>query len=255
MGLYEKDNYLADIDFLISTKIREYDMKDAGFNLTRHYKLLPQKTIDYLLTLNKKQRKIQIGIYMRDDDEYNKALTNAFKDARGMFFEANRIEDNQVLSIKKDAIFLIGKSIQHQTFGDYIFFDIKNTYTSFYNINGLEFYYSPKIIDVKGISDKIIEEYHMDHMMRFFITCMRLIETGQTDQLRRYLKKFVGDYKAFKLDPGYYRQFDEKSRFSLDMPKSKCVYYLNMLNSDSIPYTNVGFNYIKYILFFVQNFM
>lgn len=255
MGLYESDKYLADVEFLVATKIREYDLKSAGFNLTKEFKLLSKKKIEFLSTLDKKQRTIQIGLYMREDKEYNKALTAAFKKARKMFFKANDIKPEHVLSIKKDAIFLINKVASVQKFGDYIFFDTKNTYTSYHNINGFEFYANARTLDIKGISDEVIERYHRDYLVNFIHTCIKFIEKDQIKPLRRYLKKFVRDYKSLDLHVGYYRELTSKSEYSLDLPGSDCIYYLEEMNSDGIKYTNIGYNYINYILYFIKNFM
>ena len=82
--LYKNDFYTTeDYDYIISKKIIEYDIKDAGFNLSKYYKLLPDDKLNYLKSLHKSQRTIQIGRYMRDDLNYNKELTKSFEHMRG----------------------------------------------------------------------------------------------------------------------------------------------------------------------------
>ena len=50
-----KDRYTSsEIKFLSNAMIIEYDMKRAGLNIIRKYKLLPDKKINKLLDLNKK---------------------------------------------------------------------------------------------------------------------------------------------------------------------------------------------------------
>ena len=64
--LYEKHNYLnKDIEYLISREIIEYDIKSAGFNLIKQYKLLDDAKILHLESLSKKQRQITIGLYQK----------------------------------------------------------------------------------------------------------------------------------------------------------------------------------------------
>jgi len=254
MSLYEKDKYLANIDYLISSKIREYDMREAGFNLIKEYNLLSDKKIKYLSSLDKKQRTIQIGIYMRDDQKFNKDLTSSFKKARKIFFEMNNIEDNEVLSIKKDAVFLINKTAITTVIGKYIEFRNKNTYTSYHYINGYEFYYNKDIIDVKGISDSTVKK-HSEGFLIFLNRIMKLIEDNDSYRTFDYLKKFVRDYKQFNLNTQYYKEFNNKSLFAINKPNSKCIFYSDTLNKADIKYTNIGYNYSNYILYFIQNFM
>ena len=42
----------------------------------------------------------------RDDKNFSKALTDKFADARYQFIEANQISDTNIVSVKKDAIFV-----------------------------------------------------------------------------------------------------------------------------------------------------
>ena len=47
--LYVRSGYLnRDIDYLLNTDIREYDLKSAGLSLIKQFKLLPQNDIAYL---------------------------------------------------------------------------------------------------------------------------------------------------------------------------------------------------------------
>ena len=62
-----------------------------------------------------------------------------------------------ILSIKNDAVFIINKKLINIEFG-LIKFVEKNIYTSFYKINGIEYYYyysnftKEEYLDIKGIS-------------------------------------------------------------------------------------------------------
>ena len=127
-SLYEKTLYLnKDIDYLFNCEIREYDMQEAGFNLCKEFKLLPDKTIQYLNTLDKNQRHIQIGVYQKNKEFANK-LKEAFILARKRFFEANELDDTDILAIKKDAIFVIKKNCINQKLSEFINFRPKNQY-------------------------------------------------------------------------------------------------------------------------------
>jgi len=107
--LWKRDLYVQDIDYIINSNIYEYDIKRAGFNLIQYYELLDDKTIEYLASLQKDEQTRRIGLLRRDDVQLNKELSKAFENMRKKFFIDNKIKDHQVLSIKKDAIFIINK--------------------------------------------------------------------------------------------------------------------------------------------------
>ena len=157
---YLKDVYInKDIDYLVSTYIREYDIRKANISILLSKGLITQSEFDYYASL--KNRSVVIGLLQRDNEEIKRELNNGFREYRQKFFEANNIQDHEVLAIRKDAIFLISKEARTTTF-DYVNFVNKNTYTSFYRIFGYEYYYMCDRIrmteqfDVKGISDKVL---------------------------------------------------------------------------------------------------
>jgi hypothetical protein len=169
--LYERHNFLnKNIEYLVSNEIIEYDIKSAGFNLIKKYKLLDESKVNYLESLGKKQRQVQIGLYQRNDVELKKNLNDKFIEIRKWFFEQNNIEDDDVLSIKKDAIVTLRRCLVTEF--DNIQFIEKNVYTSYYYLNELEFYYNKDVIHVKGISDDLLElhgEYMLDFLHNFFL--------------------------------------------------------------------------------------
>ena len=104
--LYKSDTFINDnIFYLFNKTIYEYDMKSAGYNLSRAYKLLPESKLEELGRLKKERRSIEIGNIQRVNPEYKERLKLAFEEARRMFFEANDLQQNDIISIKKDAIF------------------------------------------------------------------------------------------------------------------------------------------------------
>lgn len=211
--LWKEDLYInQNIIYLFNKEIFEYDMKDAGFSLTREFKLLPQETIKKLDKLGKPARKRRLGIYQRDDNTFKENLKIAFKNARKMFFEENNLEDSDIISIKKDAIFTC-KRCEYQKFGEYIDFREKNQYSSYIRLGKkLEFYYSYDKLDVKGIGDDEIQ-LHNDYMLDFMRLYFKKMETDEPKNVIGFTKRFIDRYKAFQLPVGYYRKFDTKSNF------------------------------------------
>lgn len=150
--LIEKDIYLGPISYIKNTKITEYDIKSAGFNIIREFNLINEEAIKELELLDKNSRTIAIGKMMMKNSDLSKELTKNFATVRKLFVLANNIQEEDILSIKKDAIFIIQKTPKILKFGTFIEFVPKNVYTSFACINGMEMYYSgyTKKLDIKN---------------------------------------------------------------------------------------------------------
>lgn len=214
--LYKRDLYLnKSLDILLNMDIIEYDLKSANTSLCREYKLLPKEEIDAIEDLPKKDRVTKIGKLMRKDSKFKDGLKEAFLDIRYRFFTENDIQDNDILSVKKDAIFTLRKC-KVREFG-YCKFVPKNQYSSYMYLNNMEFYYKPDIfdydnsvIDVKGISDVCVQK-HNNHMMHFLRNVFRHMEESSTETSYTYIKNFIDAYKGLELDPNYYREFDQTS--------------------------------------------
>lgn len=209
-NLYKHHNYLNKYaEIMIGTDIYEYDMSSAGFNLIKYYKLIPDEKIKKLETRDKKIRQISIGLMCRNDKELKKALNDAFVDMRRKFFEANDIQDNEVLSIKKDAIFVL-RPCYMTSFGN-VEFVKKNVYSSYIYIDKKEIYYNKDTVHIKGISDDKVKQYHKEYMCDLFATCLRLLESMNEKKLKELLVEFGRMYKERELPVEYYREFNKNS--------------------------------------------
>ena len=220
--LYLKDNYLnKNYPMIINKVIIEYDLKSANTSLCKEYNLLPDIKIQEIENMTKRDRVKTIGKIMRKDEKFNSGLKDAFIDIRKRFFEENNIENEDVLAIKKDAIFCL-KEVKTTEFG-FCKFSSKNKYTSYLYINHLEIYYNSKgdflgddgKIDVKGISDNILEK-HSAYMLRFFKILFRHLETSPKKITNRYIANFIDKYKNLQLEVGYYREFNQMSIIRLN---------------------------------------
>lgn len=220
--LYLRDTYLnKNIPFLFNRVIIEYDLKSANTSLCKEYNLLPKEEIDKIEKKNKKGRVVTIGLLQKKDKKFKEALKLAFIDIRKRFFIDNNIKDEDILSIKKDAIFCL-KEVQYTDFGKCKFVK-KNVYTSYMYLNKLEFYYNSKgislgdggIIDVKGIDDEIVKK-HQDFMLKFFKNAFKHFESSDQKTIFNFLKRFIDKYKNLELEVGYYREFDQNGIIRLN---------------------------------------
>lgn len=244
MPLYEKTNYLnKDIEYLISNEIIEYDMKSAGFNIIKKFKLLDDKRIAHLESLPNKRRHITIGLYQQNNKDFAKELSDKFVEMRRLFFEANELEDDDILSIKKDAIITTKRC--YNTIFDNVEFVEKHMYTSYYYLSKFELYVGPTGIDMKGISDEKLK-YHEDYMLDFLFRFFKLVETGSRKQIVSNLVQFANYYKKKELEIGYYRELNKDSLFKLE--KNFIGDLIGVHHVDTIDNIDISFNYMKFIV-------
>lgn len=199
------------IEYLFNNEIIEYDMKDAGFTIVKFYKLVPPEEIKRLERLEKGERNRAIGKLQIGNKELSKALSDKFAEMRTLFVSANKLTDDDIISVKKDAIFTIGPC-QQIKFGK-VEFSAKNRYSSYLRLTenmNIELYYADGEIDVKGIGDHGINRHRL-YFLTFFQKLFSDLESKNVS-LKRYIKKFVDDYKGGNLDPEFYVEFNNMSR-------------------------------------------
>lgn len=242
--LYKKHNYLnKNIQYLVSNEIIEYDIQSAGFNLIKKFNLMGSDQIQYLEALPKKRRQIHIGLAMKKDKELVQKLNAKFVEAREWFFVQNELKEDDILSIKKDAIFTLRRC--HELEWDNIQFAEKNIYTSYYYMNGFEFYYNRECLDVKGISDERLE-HHKEYMLDFISTFCRSHEIGTRKGIIELLLEFSHHYRHRNLEMGYYRELNKDSLFRFhDKYQGSIIGFENVSSLDNI---DIGYNYAKYFV-------
>ena len=215
MELWEKDLFNnRNIFYLFNKDIVEYDMKEAGFSLTREHKLLSEEKIQNLLSYPKEERHIRLGYEQRENHVFKDALKNAFIEARKSFITENELDENDIISIKKDALFVTRKC-SHQSFGDYVLFREKNHYTSYIRLSAqVEFFYNENQIDVKGIRPEKLAD-HEPFMLKFIKQYFYKMETEPPVKVIDFLRRFITKYKERRLEAGYYQKFSRESGYDL----------------------------------------
>ena len=249
--LYIQDSYIANIPYLINTDVKYYDISKANISILYDKGMLSLDTYSRLYRLPKIKREIEVGIMMRDNLEIKEALKNGFIEFRKRLFETNNIEDKSVLSIKKDAVYVINRTLMHTQFGN-VSFSLGGTYTSFYKVMDLEIYYNSNYdrMDVKGINDNIISlhnHYFKDILsLIFFKAEKQSLQTTIAD-----IRYIIELYVNMKLDQECYREFNRTSSFRfkneynvLDTNYSLGVRNLSKeLSNKFSEYIDVSYNY------------
>lgn len=247
--------------FEINSKIVEWDIRRAGPSIIQELGLLPQKDIDHLLLLPKKQCDVEIGKRQIHDKEFSVVLEKGFTDFMETFLEDNGIDrETDVIAVKKDACFVINKKVDFDTFGKVRFIP-KNTYHAYLYIkptlvsgSGLEFYFKRgDEIDVKGlVNDRRVREQildlHKDGILNFLLYTVALAEQTSNDpnQMSEFLHKFVSLYKNRLLDFDYYREFNVESRYRYMFMGSEVM--ADTIDESMLEKVAIQYNYTHIIL-------
>ena len=222
--LWKFMNYKTPVKYYANTFIREYDLSKANINALLFRGRISKNLYDSFLNLDKKERETKIGLWIRKDRSVYEDIQKGIIYAKQCLSESNGIEDYDVVSIKNDAMFIVGKNLSNTKFYPFEF-KIKNTYTVYLQLADLEIYYgdlvNPEtdsietVIDIKGVPDKTLCLHSGGMLDLICDTCYRIQRENITDTV-----KWLGEmYQLFlnrKLPKQFYRNFDSFSGFTVN---------------------------------------
>lgn len=247
--LYNRMNYLADINYLIDNRIYEYDISKANISALRAMNSLTDEDYNNFLRMPKMDREIIVGkMELRDNTLYNK-IKEGISLSKKAFVEQNKIDDINILRIANDSIYTynIKESINLTVIVNNIpiTFVEKNKFTSFVNLNSILVFFSQNAdnwnIDVKGINqNKLI--FH-EKFLSFICTIIQYLEVGQSSIAFREFNKFYNDYISFNLSKEYYREFNDSSLFRI-----KGMTGYGLLDINQVPINEIDIGYNLYLL-------
>ena len=239
--IYERTIYDKNELPYVSNVITEYDLRKANISALRYYNIINDEDYNILLSMPKKVRELNIGMMIKKDISIFKHIKNGIIKAKELFFNINNIEDREVLSIKNDAIFLMGTRNIQCNVNELFTFVPKNTYTFYMKSMHLQIFYgynqinNSEVLDIKGIKD-IQLEYHRDYMVNFLCSLMYMIQNNTIEDTIQYYNNFYEQYINRKLPIGYYREFNATSKFKVGK------YLLDHLDSSYINIIDINTN-------------
>ena len=243
-------NYLSDRGVAYNSSIIEYDIRHANINVSKYYNLYSDiRYLDTLDALPKKDREVKFGLLLRDDPDFSKRLEEGFNNIVKEFLLSNNLDiDLDVISVKKDAVFVINHKVTNTQFGPVEFVQ-KSKYHAYINLNRLEFYVADKI-DVKGIGENY--KLHENGMLFIVQELINYLETGKN--VNTFLAEVADLYKKRQMDISVYREFNSASKY-------RCFIDGNMVLMDDISYEmldeccDISYNYINIILPLIRMFL
>ena len=236
-----------DVLYLRNKRIAEYDIVEGGYSISRNEGLLPTKFLRYLKTLDKKRRHIEIGKYAGEHKEFTKELFEGFRKYVTLFREENLIEDDKILSVKKDSITLYNSPIEQTKFGDYVEFTQREEATSYMLLEKKEFFLNSKTgkFWFKGFDSEI------DTRDTLIEEIKKLMEFGEYKPKRfifEYLRDLRQAYVTRELSHTYYRELNAVNSYKLQREMMGHHVYLDVVNDDMIDDLHIDHNYQHIIM-------
>lgn len=248
--LYLKDSYTIPESYVIN-QIYEYDISKANINILYEKGVIDDNQYNTLYNSDKKSREIYVGM-MQKNVSVARALSDGFKDFRHRLFETNKIQDTEVISIKKDAVF-VTRPLTNTVFGR-VEFKQKNIYNLMIKLDKLEIYYGidsitrEHIIDIKGIKDEKLDKYN-NYLFNIFINVFSLLVNHQYIQALNLLTQYITAYVDLKLDITTYREFNTVYMYRM----KNSLYYSECVLPEHIGCIDISYNlnillYLKMII-------
>ena len=242
---FRKDTFInQDINFLVSNYIREYDIQKANISILLSEGMISQDEYDYYHNMNSDTRKVALGCLQRDNEDIKKCLNDGFVKYRKLFFEANDIQDEHLLSINKDSICLINKVPKYTLFNK-VLFRPKEVYTSYYKYNRYGIYYiydkikDTEIINVKGMQKHMSK--HDGYMNELFKCIFDCAESASYQEAAYILSSFLDNYMKLNVDVEYYREYNDFSQFRVKESQFS-RFSLEFADDKMLPYLDVSYN-------------
>ena len=236
-------NYLSTYPFIINNYIREYDLSAANINALYTNGYFDKSTYDLFKSYDKKKREVEVGLLIKRDSKVYEIISSGIINAKKLLFESNNIQDNEVLTIKNDAVFIISKELVNTVFGNYEF-KCKNLYNTYLRILDLEIYYRDSLnsddifFDIKGISD---DKLYLHTAMVSLISevCYRVQRYDKFDNIR-FIMNIYENFLHRRLPIEYYRNLDSFSKYTII--NNIGIYSLDNISNDMINIISIDRN-------------
>lgn len=234
-NLLKKARWLNPVDLYIG-EIIEYDMKDGGLSIIKEENLLPPNEIRRLEQIPKGiERSIAVGNLKYSKNpairDTGKKLEELFAKYRIMLGEANDLEESDIFSIKRDAVFT-KRYLSQTEFGKYINFRDKHHYDVYFLLGKdelktsyesrhrtYEVYYDTFTDDIsfKGIRDELVESYHMDGIVKIVKKYLKYVSRFDYEGATKYIVTTIDLYKRNELPIECYREFNDESDYKFQI--------------------------------------
>lgn len=248
--LWNKFHYIANINCLADMPIRAFDMRKANISVLREANQITEHEYRTLFEADKMTREVYIGKLLGSKPELSAILSDGIKMSKKLFFEANGIEDSDILEINNDAVYIIGyKPVTIQQITPYIYFKLDEEYTAFYRVKKISYYYGynpvtrTEVLRAKGLGETATA-LHEPFMLDFLKELFKTAQLRGYEQAIKLLMTFYRNYVSRSLPIGYYRNLNSQAQFEIGgiHSPSNAKYYSDIANPWYIDIVDISYN-------------
>lgn len=243
-NLFSKDNYLINARMIKSVIITEYDISKANISILYDKGIISDDVYSYLYRLPKLDREIYVSNKIKTEGRsVHEIIKSGIIEAKRKLFSSNNIQDNEIIRIANDAVYIMRNyALAYTRFGN-VEFKRKHSYSTFLRVGGLVILFSNFMgeinVDIIGLGKEQMK-LHENYMITFIGSLLYLVETSTIDQVMDFYLYFYNKYLQKKLDIGFYREFNEISMFTTKSPTDGNKYGVSHI--DSIDEIDIGYN-------------
>jgi len=183
-------------DTVIGGTISEYDIKNAG--ATAILEIKGRDVYDKLMSYEKKDRVVKIGLMMRDEPGLSEKVNELMLKWLNLFISENKIKLTNFISTTRDSITIYNKLPIKTTFGNVEFRNKDGIFSSMYRINRLTLYFDSMrdFIIGKGLSDDVINtspflNNFLKHHLQTIESCQKTGDGKVFNILRRIRESYI----------------------------------------------------------------
>lgn len=249
--IHEKARYVAPYEWLINLNIQEWDLEKANISILRSLELITQEEYERYYHLPRQQREVELGCLRRDNPRIEEGYQKGIKAVRKLFFDANSLDQENVLYIDNDSITTVHQwrdpraSILHGHLTPLINFRVKRRYTSFYRLFSIDFLYYSDGMDesfrLKNVDEAKLRSTHTGYFLDFLLAAAFSAQSRPILESIQMVRETYTNYSSLLLETPYYRELNPRNQFKLATTPFY-TYYADMLADKDKGMIDIGYN-------------
>lgn len=260
-SLWQYHNYNAPVRYLFDKTITEYDISKANISILLDAKKITPEEYVRLADADRMTRQYQIGCMIRDNKSLQTVLNDGFTNARQKLCQILGLEDQNILHIVKDAVFVVDNMNvcrpEVVNVSDVVQFTKRNTFANYLRLGRAVYYYHIYNIINETTAYKVrgIGEVGIQRHSQYFIQILNTILNARQlngfkwayDRCRESYQNLIN--RSISVE--YARRFDAQSMFDLKTISEFSTFQAEYLSAEAETMVDPSFN--LEILSFIGN--
>lgn len=255
-NLWQLDNYNAPITALFDVGIYEYDISRANISVLADAGKISEDQYLIMFNMPREDRQVIVGLMQRTDPQVGDILKEGFCNARHKLFDLLNLEDNNVLHVNKDAVFVVKRLadtvIAHTDFipiSSHVEFTLRSKFNIYFRVGpSIHFYYDYDLVagkdvhKIRGMSEESQKLYEVN-FTSLLDNIFRAQQISGFSAAYNLCKEYYNDLMHGKLPAADYgRRFDNSSEFDIRYDSIFGTMRAEYLSENTSAYVDPSYN-------------